>query len=400
MSDGPATAGSATEPIPGIEERTLRVLVVDDDALLRRLFTMTLKSAGFAVETAPDGAAALHLLQTEEFDVVLSDISMPGMNGLELLKQVRKRDLDLPVILVTGQPDVSTAIQALEYGALKYLIKPVDVGVLREAVTAACRLHRVAELKRVALSHLGSGSLVGDRAGLEASFDRALESVHMVFQPIVRVGERTVFGYEALVRTSEPTLPKPETLLDAAERLGRVHTLGQVLRARAADAISRAPDVGALFVNLHPKELTDPTLTSPAAPLSRVASRVVLEITERESLHGIGDVRERIATLRRLGFRLALDDLGAGYAGLSSFALIEPEVVKLDMGLVRNVHGEPIKQRLIRSMVHLCQEAGMLVVAEGVESGEERNALVELGCDLLQGYLFGRPSDDFAPVIW
>jgi EAL domain-containing protein (putative c-di-GMP-specific phosphodiesterase class I) len=101
-----------------------------------------------------------------------------------------------------------------------------------------------------------------------------------------------------------------------------------------------------------------------------------------------------------MGFRIAVDDLGAGYAGLTSFALLEPEIVKLDMTLIRDVHQSRTRQNLIRSMTGLCKDMGMLVVGEGVETIEERETLRELGCDLLQGYLFAKPGKPFPDVSW
>jgi EAL domain-containing protein (putative c-di-GMP-specific phosphodiesterase class I) len=118
----------------------------------------------------------------------------------------------------------------------------------------------------------------------------------------------------------------------------------------------------------------------------------VLEITERQSVEGVAGLPERIKALRELGYRLAIDDLGAGYAGLTTFALLEPDVVKLDMALVRGCDHEPVKQQLIRSMASLCKELGALVVAEGVETEAERDTVVSLSCDLLQGFLLGRPA--------
>jgi EAL domain-containing protein (putative c-di-GMP-specific phosphodiesterase class I) len=156
-----------------------------------------------------------------------------------------------------------------------------------------------------------------------------------------------------------------------------------------------APEAGILFVNLHTTDLLDAELLSRAAPLSQIASRVVLEITERASLEKVKDVRARVAALREMGFRIAVDDLGAGYAGLTSFALLEPEIVKFDMTLVRDVHRSATKQKLIRSMAELCHDMGMLVVGEGVETAAERDMLVALGCDLLQGYLFAKPGKPF-----
>jgi EAL domain-containing protein (putative c-di-GMP-specific phosphodiesterase class I) len=222
----------------------------------------------------------------------------------------------------------------------------------------------------------------------------------MAYQPIVRSREHLLFGYEALLRSKEQSLPHPGAIIDAAERLERLPDLGRAIRASATLPVEGNPDAGLLFVNLHTRDLLDPTLTSPESPLSRIAKRVVLEITERASLHEIKDIPLRVAQLREMGFQIAIDDLGAGYAGLTSFALLEPEIVKLDMSLVRNVHRQSTKQKLIRSMTGLCKDMGMMVVAEGIETVEERDALVDLGCDLLQGYLFARPGVAFPSFTW
>jgi EAL domain-containing protein (putative c-di-GMP-specific phosphodiesterase class I) len=119
---------------------------------------------------------------------------------------------------------------------------------------------------------------------------------------------------------------------------------------------------------------------------------VVLEITERSSLAKMPDVIQRMRALRALGFRIAIDDLGAGYAGLNSFTTLEPDVVKLDMGLVRGLDSSSTKQKVIRMIVALCKELGIEVIAEGIETTAERDALIGLGADRFQGYLFAKPG--------
>jgi EAL domain-containing protein (putative c-di-GMP-specific phosphodiesterase class I) len=237
-----------------------------------------------------------------------------------------------------------------------------------------------------------------DLAALQVSLDRALSSLWMAYQPIVRAATGSLFGYEALLRSDDPALPDPGAFLDAAERLGRVYDVGRAVRRKASHSIGRVPFPALLFVNLHAIELNDETLTCPSAPLTAIASRVVLEITERASLESIDDVPSRVARLRELGFRIAIDDLGAGYSGLTSVARLEPEFVKLDMSLVRDVHKSPVKRKLVRSMTTLFKDMGITVVAEGIEVVEERDTLVELGCDLLQGYLVARPARAFPEV--
>jgi EAL domain-containing protein (putative c-di-GMP-specific phosphodiesterase class I) len=222
----------------------------------------------------------------------------------------------------------------------------------------------------------------------------------MAYQPIVRVPDRSLFGYEALLRSDQKALAHPGAILDAAERLGTLDDLGRTIRAAACAPLATAPPGAALFVNLHSRDLMDDNLLSPKSPLSEHAHRVVLEITERASLDQVKDLRPKLTELRRMGFRLAIDDLGAGYAGLTSFATLEPEFVKLDMSLVRDIHRNHTKETLVRSMVSACRDLGMLVVAEGVETPEERDLLVALGCDLLQGYLLGKPGRPFPPPAW
>ena len=190
-------------------------------------------------------------------------------------------------------------------------------------------------------------------------------------------------------------------MLDAAERLERLHELGRTIRAKIAVA-AEAPESAQvkLFVNLHSADLNDDELYAPDSPLSKIAGRVVLEMTERASLQGVKNVAECVAKLKALGFQVAIDDLGAGYAGLTSFTQLEPEVAKLDMSLVRGIDSDSRRQSIVRSIKSLCDELGMMVIAEGVETPSERDMLVALGCDLLQGYLFARPGRNFEAATW
>jgi EAL domain-containing protein (putative c-di-GMP-specific phosphodiesterase class I) len=369
-----------------------RVLAVDDEPQLLEIYGAVLGEAGYAVELAPNLKTARGLLAENDFDLVISDIALPDGTGIDVLRTVRERSLDLPVILVTGAPSLETAIRAIELGAMRYFVKPLRADDLLRVAEHAAQLYRLAQIKREALAFMGAtGKLVPDTAGLEAVFARGLRSLWMAFQPIIQARDGQLFAYEALLRTEEVSFPGPGAFLEAAERLGRTAELGRSVRATVARTrFTGAPST--VFVNLHPRDLNDDELYDPASPLSAEAKRVVLEVTERESLDGTTNVRDCVASLRRLGYRIAVDDLGAGYAGLSTFALLEPEIAKIDMSLVRGVDQEPTKRRLVTSLVTLCKEMGVLVVAEGVETVGERTALTDIGCDLLQGFLLGRPQ--------
>jgi EAL domain-containing protein (putative c-di-GMP-specific phosphodiesterase class I)/ActR/RegA family two-component response regulator len=333
-----SSAGEATpaNALPAPAPRA-RVLVVEDDRGLLELYADILLDEGYEVACALSGSAALREIESRPCDVVLTDVVMPECSGVDVLRALRERDLDVPVVLVTGSPSVETAVQAVELGAVHYLVKPVERSELLRSVSRAAGLRRLAKTKREALRYLGGGNgKQSEEADAEALFARALRGLYMVYQPIVRARDASVYAWEALLRTSEPRLASPLTVLELAERLGRVHDLGRAIRAQVAAAASRERGV-VYFVNLHPDDLLDERLFEPAAPLSACASEVVLELTERSSIEGVPDVRDRIRRLRALGFRIAVDDLGSGYSGLTSFAQLEPDFVKLDRALITGI---------------------------------------------------------------
>ncbi len=373
-----------------------RILIVDDDAAVLQASSILLSRAGFVVDGASSGELALQNLQERSYSAILSDINMEGMSGLELLRMIRERDLDTPVILITGGPSLQTAIDAMAWGAHRYLLKPVAPKELIEAVTRAVLLSDLARLKREAFALRGSHGLpVDDEKALHASFSRAIDKLSIVFHPIVSLKQRTSIGFEALVRSSEPTLEHPEALLGTAALLGRSEELTRAIYAEIAARSVDLPEGRLLFVNVHPPDLLDHSLHGIGSPLAPLAERIILEITERASIEKMGDISHVVRDLRLLGYRLAVDDLGTGYAGLSSFTQLSPEIVKLDRSLVESVDQNPTKQRVVKAMLQLCSDLKMEVICEGVETPQERDALAELGADLLQGYLFGRPAPHF-----
>jgi EAL domain-containing protein (putative c-di-GMP-specific phosphodiesterase class I)/ActR/RegA family two-component response regulator len=373
---------------------SLRVLLVDDEAAIARSLGRLLTAEGHRVTTAPDGGQAFDLIQSSTFDVIVSDIRMPGVDGLSLLRAIRGRDLDVPVVFMTGSPDLKTAVEAVEHGAFRYLVKPFDGKELVDLVGRAGTMHRLARVRREAADEI-DGKPIGDRAGLETRFASGLDQMRMAMQPVLSWRHRTVFGYEALLRTEEPTLRNPVDFIDAAERLNRTTELGRRVRKRIASQLTDLPPSASLFVNLHPSDLVDEELWAADGALTAFAPRVVLEVTERAALDQVPGVGAGIRRLRALGFRLALDDLGAGYAGLSSFAQLEPEIVKVDMSLVRGIHESDMKQKLFRSFATLCHDLNTEIIAEGVENVQERDCLTSLGGDLYQGFLFARPGHGF-----
>lgn len=373
------------------------LLVVDDDEEILTILSRLL-SPEYTITTQNSVRGALSLLDRgERFVSVVCDLSMPEMSGLDLLRAIKDRDEGLPVIILTGQGSLETAMETMTYGGFRYLTKPFEEDDLISAVRAASASRQIDSLRRRAIEIMDSGSWRTPRDNeVDRHFDAALETMFVVFQPIMEGNERRIFGYEALVRSVGPELTNPGLLFAAAERLGRVRDVDRQVRRLVAKDIHLAPEDATLFVNLHALDLGDDELYAQTAPLSRVAHRVVLEITERMSLETVTDLPDRLRALRQLGYRIAVDDLGAGYAGLTSFTALSPDIVKLDMSLIRDVDQDPRKRSIVASMLKVClRDLHTRVVCEGIETISEWQVLETLGADLLQGYLFGRPTREF-----
>lgn len=415
----PSASPTASTAPPG------EILIVDDDEIARKVLGRFFESFGFTVTTAQSSIEALSCLSAgRRFQAVITDFVMPENTGVDLLHELRKLGhRELPVIILTGHPTLDSVISAIGDARVRYLLKTEAHDKLLTTVQELTRppSHASGIRPSVVPQPVGpsrdrspevpsgsespapsterpSGTHPSRRLGAEEHrhFDCALQNLWIAFQPIVSSRNEALFGYEALVRSRDEVLSTPELLFEAAERLDRTWDLGRRIRHLVAKRVAQGPSEGRIFVNLHSAELNDPELHASDAPLSAHAERVVLEVTERASLGAVPELKERLRHLREVGFSIALDDLGAGYAGLSSFSLLDPEVVKLDVSLVRNIDSHVRVQRLVGSLLQACGgDMGILVVCEGVETRAERDTLVALGADLLQGFLFGLPAYDF-----
>jgi len=376
------------------------VLIVDDDPCVLEWLRQSIGKSTYTITTCSKPSQVLELVARENVLAVVTDISMPEMSGIELVRLLHELDPDLPVVLVTGVPCIESAAEAVEIGAFMYLLKPVEPTVLSMTVERAVHHNRSAKLERQALLQLGVEGETSNLFRLQSHFDAALTTMWMTYQPIMRVSDRKVFGYETFLRTRDPVLREPKLLLRAAERLGTLNLLGRTIRERATKPLLHRNGQYALFINLHPQDLQDSDLWNEDSDLVGLASHVVLEITERASIANLEDIQPKVLALRALGFRIAIDDVGAGYAGLNSITLLEPDFIKLDLVMVRGIDMVPLKQKLVATMTALGRNLGHSVVAEGVETCRERDMLAELGCDYLQGNLFARPQLDLCEPTW
>jgi EAL domain-containing protein (putative c-di-GMP-specific phosphodiesterase class I) len=357
-------------------------LVVDDDDIFLRVCTTVLRRAGMAVDPVSSANEALERIRGFRYDAIVSDIRMPGSDGISLLRAARSLDATVPFVLMTGAPTVESAISAVDHGAAKYLQKPFDIDNFVNVITEAVA-------RRV-------GAM--DLPNLNRRLDRAIEKLWMAYQPIVKCSSGSILAYEALLRCTAEEISNPGDVLDLAERTSRIFDLGRAIRGLVATDIDALDPNVLAFVNLHPVDLEDPELYMRDSPLSRHAKRVVLEVTERASVSHSSSLDEHMRELRAMGFRIAVDDLGAGYAGLTTFARVRPEFVKLDASLVRDIDSASVQQLVVSAVLDLARELDSQVVAEAIETIKERDALKHLGIDVMQGYYFARPGKPFVHI--
>jgi EAL domain-containing protein (putative c-di-GMP-specific phosphodiesterase class I) len=225
----------------------------------------------------------------------------------------------------------------------------------------------------------------------------APDDLSVVFQPIIRLGDRALFAYEALVRCQLPEYEHPLVLFERAVSAGCAGRLGRMIRETAVPLCAGRP----LFLNVHPQELSEPWLVRPDDPIFQHDHDVFLEITESVPLEHFELVMSVLGEVRsRGGIHLVIDDLGAGYSNLKRIADLEPRIVKLDRELIADLDRSKRQQQLVKSVVHLCTELSAKVIAEGVETEGELEALLDTGTHFAQGFLFARPSFPIPSFTW
>jgi EAL domain-containing protein (putative c-di-GMP-specific phosphodiesterase class I) len=222
------------------------------------------------------------------------------------------------------------------------------------------------------------------------------ESIEILFQPVVRLEDGGVIGFEALSRGPRHTaMEAPSVLFTLSNTLGLERDLDRLCQSKA---LRRAGGMGAgqlLFLNSLPGTVVDPgwqAFASGRPMRDRAASSVVLEINEREVHAEPEELLAALGRLREQGFRVAIDDIGTGYASLPLISRLKPDYTKLDVSLVRGIDRNLIQQEVLRSLVELCGKVGATVIAEGIETLEELDVLRSHGVGLGQGYYFSHPA--------
>lgn len=304
-------------------------------------------------------------------------------------------------------------MQTYDFAALDLPTQTVSVGiatvpddahdrasVIAAAKTAVAAAKRRGKNRAVAYSRaLTTVSEIESSMSVDIDKFLALEktieqrAVRFAYQPIVDSQSGEVVAYEALCRPTLESFPGPADLIETAEAGGRMLELGRVFRDIAMVPFGQLAEPIMMFVNLHPRELISALVHE--QPMAKWASRVVLEITETAAIADYERARETLTKLRAHGYRIALDDLGAGYAGLNSLALLQPDFVKLDMALIRGIHEKSSSRRLVKHLLEFCAGEAIPVIAEGVETEQEHAIVREIGCPLMQGNYLAAPGPAF-----
>lgn len=209
-------------------------------------------------------------------------------------------------------------------------------------------------------------------------------------QPVYSLASDQIEGYELLSRVSDDIELSPAEIFLDAERLGLSSLIGMRVLDKAREALAALPAHHYVAINVTPSFLMDVDMTTWFEPADR--DRIVLEITEHDAISDYIGLQERLAPLRKAGMRLAIDDAGAGYASFRHILKLGPDVVKLDMSLIRDIDCLPEKQALVAALYSFALNQGYRLIAEGVETEPELKLLKQLSISCGQGFLLSRPQ--------
>lgn len=239
-----------------------------------------------------------------------------------------------------------------------------------------------------------------DVEDLFSELDNVLEqgNLNAMFQPIVDIKAQQILGYEALIRgPSDSPLHSPVTLFEAGHSHGRLSELDLLCRKVSIKRFNKLALPGKLFLNTCPSvllELDHPsgeTLTT-LKQLGISPDDIVIELTEQFPLDDYKVMREALFHYRAMGFKIAIDDLGAGYAGLRMWSELRPDYVKIDRHFIQNINEDIVKREFVHSIIDIARGLECAVVAEGIENEQEYQTVCSLGIKYGQGYYFARPA--------
>jgi EAL domain-containing protein (putative c-di-GMP-specific phosphodiesterase class I) len=378
----------------------IRVLLADDEPGLRIALTELLSHEDRVelIGTAADAEEAIRLAESDLPDVALIDVRMPEGGGPHAARGISRVSPGTRVIALSAYEDRTNVLDMLRAGAVGYMVKGTAADELVHGIENVAQggTSLSAEVLRGVVAELAT-QLRREEIAQEAdqAFRGDIErfvsghGVWMVFHPIVDLETREEIGVEALARFGSIPMKPPDQWFAEATAL----ELGLQLQLRtlkeALEALPKIPGGAFLSVNCSHHAAASPEFVE---RLEGVEDRIVLEITEHEAIEDYGALAEALAPLRERGLRVAVDDVGAGYASLRHALQLAPDMVKMDISLTRGIDGDPGRRALATALISFAGETNMTIVAEGIETAGELQALRELGVRYGQGFYLARPA--------
>jgi EAL domain-containing protein (putative c-di-GMP-specific phosphodiesterase class I)/AmiR/NasT family two-component response regulator len=404
MADLPAVATSEDREPTECALADAVVLVVDDNENNVLLLERLLQRIGIGRVvgiTDPRGTVAQY--QAIEPDLILLDLHMPHLDGVAVLEQlgiVIPQGSFTPVLVLTADATLDAKQRALAAGAKDFVTKPFEqtevllrVKNLLEtrALHVALQRHNAALEAQLAKTHERERLLAQEKEARRSRVQRRLDDrdITMVFQPIVDLLTSRVVGVEALSRFSAQPHRRPDEWFAEAAVAGLGTDLELLAVSAAVAHLDQLPDDTYLSVNVAPRTALDPRLTE---MLRASAAHIVLELTEHTPVDEYDHLLAALTELRNAGLRLAVDDAGSGYAGLQHILRLRPDIIKLDIELIRGINADPARQSLAAALVLFGDKIDATIIAEGIETNEELQTLRRLHVPHGQGYYLGRPG--------
>ncbi len=378
----------------------IRVLIADDEAELRAALAdlITSEDSLELVGTARDAGEVVELARANQPDVALVDVKMPG-GGATATRGILERSPRTRVIALSAYEDRSTVMEMLGAGAAGYLVKGTSPEEIVQAITRVVSgqtsvssevmgsvVHELSVQLRKETQH--SEELRVRRERIERAV--AGEGFSLVYQPIWELATHRIVGNEALARFSADPVRGPDVWFAEAAELGLIVQLELFAIGSALTDLSRLPLDTYVSLNLSHRTAMSPELLDVVAGIDR--GRLVFEITEHEEVEDYVALVEALARLREGGGRVAIDDAGAGFASLRHTLRLAPDIIKLDISITAGIDADRARRALARALITFADEMAMTIVAEGIETQAELDALLALGVGYGQGFFLARPA--------
>lgn len=389
-----------------ITQFSIKLLLIDDDYIMHRVTTVMLNDLGISgVLNAMSGPAALEILEQNSgrIDVVICDLNMPEMDGVEFIRHLAQRKYAGSLILTSGED--LRILKTVEKLAIEHDLHVL--GVLEKPATPAKISELLDSLDQIRQE--GTMMMVDAFSLEELEHAIAADELDTYFQPKVDVKSGSVVGVEALVRWNHPDkgLIRPDAFISMAEENGLIGDLTDVVCIKSLEYASRLKAMGhdlSVAINLSVDSLTDlewpDQIYHQLEQYGLEAPSISFEITESRLMEHISVALDILSRLSLKRFKLSIDDFGTGYSSMEQLQRIPFTEFKIDRAFVHGAAREASARAILESSVVLAKKLDMKVVAEGVEDQQDWDLVAEIGCDQVQGYFVSRPLPFAHLVKW